>query len=583
MDSELQARVSAWIEQDVDPDAQAELRALLEAGDEAELSERFAGPLTFGTAGLRGVIGAGETRMNRAVVIRTSYGLGQALLARDEGYRERGVVIGYDGRRGSQDFAEDTAGVLAALGFKVRLSDKVCPTPLLAYAVTHFEAAAGVMVTASHNPPEYNGYKVYADNGAQIVPPWDGEIADQIAQAPAAKDVARLSLAEAGERGRLERFGQALDELYLADVLALAADEPPAGRGELSLVYTPMHGVGLHLLAQALERGGYSGLHVVAEQAEPDGEFPTVRFPNPEEPGALDLAKALAEQHGADLILANDPDADRLACVVRSASGELVPLSGNEIGVLLGSYLIQRDPAPAGRPRLTLASIVSSPQLGTYAAAHGVEYAETLTGFKWIANDALSALRERNALFVFGYEEAIGFTVGEVVRDKDGIGAALILCELVATLRQAGKTLLDRLEELHRETGCYVSSQRSTVFPGQEGAETMAKIMESLRQSPPSELAGIEVAAFRDYQVGLRTPAGGEPEPLSLPSSNVLVWELSGGDRIIARPSGTEPKIKFYFDVREPVAAEEPLAAARTRAEERMGRLQEAFVALAQG
>mgnify|MGYP002009992904 CR=1 FL=1 len=583
MDSELQARVSAWIEQDVDPEAQAELRALLEAGDEAELSERFAGPLTFGTAGLRGVIGAGETRMNRAVVIRTSYGLGQALLARDAGYRERGVVIGYDGRRGSKVFAEDTAGVLAALGFTVRLSDKVCPTPLLAYAVTHFEAAAGVMVTASHNPPEYNGYKVYAHNGAQIVPPWDGEIAGQIEQAPAAKDVARLSLAEASEQGKLETFGEALDELYLADVLALASGEPPAGRGELSLVYTPMHGVGLHLLDLALKRGGYTNLHVVAEQAEPDGEFPTLRFPNPEEPGALDLAKALAEQHSADLILANDPDADRLACVVRAASGELVPLTGNEIGVLLGSYLIQRDPAPADRPRLTLASIVSSPQLGTYAAAHGVEYAETLTGFKWIANDALTALAERNALFVFGYEEAIGFTVGEVVRDKDGIGAALILCELVATLKQEGKTLLDRLEELHRETGCYVSSQRSTVFPGQEGSETMAKIMESLRQDPPSELAGIAVAAFRDYQVGLRTPAGGAPEPLTLPKSNVLVWELEGGDRIIARPSGTEPKIKFYFDVREPVAADEALEAARTRAEERMGRLQEAFVALAQG
>lgn len=591
MSEKLAARVRAWIEMDPCPESRAELEALLGAENWSELSERFAGPLAFGTAGLRGVIGAGETRMNRAVVIRTSYGLGKALLARDPGFAERGVAIGYDGRRGSLEFSADAAGVLLALGIRVYLSEKTCPTPLLAFAVTKLEAAAGVMVTASHNPPEYNGYKVYAPNGAQIVPPWDGEIAAQIEAAPGAKDIARADLQESVASGRLSYLGDAMDDDYLAAIGALnrieAADPEGKQREGLKVVYTPMHGVGRDLIVKAFAQAGFKGLSVVPEQAEPDGEFPTVRFPNPEEPGAMDLSLAQAEREGANLIVANDPDADRLACIVRAEDGSFRPLTGNQIGVLLGTYLLEREsllgleaPADADK-RMVAASIVSSPQLGAAAAAMGVYYEETLTGFKWIANQALAAEAERGASFVFGYEEALGYTVGTVVRDKDGVSAAVILCELVAFLANRGETLLDRLDALARRTGAYVSGQRSTVFPGQEGAQTMAAIMEQLRQDPPSEVAGQGVTAFTDIQAGERRPAGGEPEPIRLPKSNVLVFDFAGGDRIIARPSGTEPKIKFYFDVVEPVAEGEAVAAAEARASERMGRLQEAFSALA--
>jgi phosphomannomutase len=587
VNDQLRARVRAWIEQDPDEEARAELEALLAAGDEAELSERFAGPLTFGTAGLRGVLGAGETRMNRAVVIRTSSGLASFLLQADPSFAQRGVVIGYDGRRGSRTFAEDTAAVLSARGIRVRLSDGTCPTPLLAFGVTHYKAAAGVMVTASHNPPEYNGYKVYADNGAQIVPPWDTGIAAAIDAAPGAVEIPLKELEAARSEGLLTSFGADLDDLYLDAILALTC-EGRGGRADLGVVYTPLHGVGRDLIVAAFERAGFEGLQVVAEQAEPDGAFPTVRFPNPEEPGALDLSLALAAKHTAALIVANDPDADRLACVVRAASGEMVQLTGNEIGVILGTYVLQRTPTAGlpldgSGPRLVLASIVSSPQLGAYARLHGVDYAETLTGFKWIANDALSAERERDAQFVFGYEEALGYTVGTVARDKDGIGAALVLCELAATLSLEGKTLLDHLEAVIRETGVYVSGQRSTVFPGQEGQAKMQGIMSHLRQSPPDEIAGQAVEALRDYDTGKRRTQGGETEALTLPRSNVLVFELAGGDRIIARPSGTEPKIKFYFDVCEALREAEAVEDARSRANERMLRLQEAFVDLAQG
>lgn len=590
--SDLAARVSAWIEQDPTPEDRAELEALLEAEAWDELSERFAGPLEFGTAGLRGVIGAGETRMNRAVVIRTSYGLGRALLARDEAYRERGVAVGYDGRRGSLDYARDTAAVLTALGIKVFLTRGTCPTPLLAYAVTDLGAAAGVMVTASHNPPEYNGYKVYAPNGAQIVPPWDTDIAAAIAEAPGARAIERAELDAQETAGRLVYLGSEIEGRYLDAIAALtrldAVDPEGAQRRALSIVYTPLHGVGRDLLVRAFAQAGFERLSVVAEQAEPDGEFPTVRFPNPEEPGALDLALALAEREDARLIVANDPDADRLAVAVRTPAGGFQPLTGNQIGVLLGTYVLEREallglPAPAdAERRMVAASLVSSPQLGAFARAMGVDYEETLTGFKWIANQALAAERERNASFVFGYEEALGYTVGTVVRDKDGISAALVFCELLAFLSARGETLLERLDAISRRTGVYVSGQISTVFPGQEGIQTMAGIMEELRQRPPSEVAGQGVVAFTDIQAGFRRPRGAEPEALRLPPSNVLVFELEGGDRIIARPSGTEPKLKLYFDLNEPVAEGEAVAAASARAQARMTRLQTAFSALAQ-
>ncbi|WP_437961946.1 phospho-sugar mutase [Sorangium sp. So ce119] len=579
-----------WLAHDPDPETQSELRGLIDAarageeGVRAELAERFAGPLEFGTAGIRGVLGAGESRMNRAVILRTTAGLARYLLATlGDKARSAGVVVGYDARRMSREFAEDAACALAAAGIPSHLSPGPCPTPIAAFAVGHLGAAAGVMVTASHNPPEYNGYKVYWDNAAQIVPPHDTGIATAIDASPPADQVPRVPLDEARQRGLVRDFPADLEPAYLRAIRGLAV-RSDGDRG-LRIVYTPLHGVGNRLVREALAQAGFTRVTSVPEQAEPDGAFPTVAFPNPEEKGAMDLAFALAKKEGADLVLANDPDVDRLAVAVRRPDGEYVQLTGNQVGVLLGHYLLTEGGAQGGgsatERRLVLASCVSTPMLGAIAAALGVHYEETLTGFKWIANRAMDIERSTGARFVFGFEEALGYTIGPVVRDKDGIGAAVVLAELAAVRRAEGKTLLDELQALTRTYGLYMSGQRSYTLRGVDGVEKIAAIMAALRKSPPAEIGGVPVVAWRDFEARTRTSSDGRTEPLVLPSSNVLVYELDGGSRIIARPSGTEPKIKFYFDVREQVTADEPLAGAEARAAARLDALARAFSALA--
>ena len=568
-------KAQRWLEQDPDPETQRELKQLIAAGNDHELAERFSGPLEFGTAGLRGILGAGESRMNRAVVRRTSAGLAAYLLEHTADAAERGIVVGYDGRRGSRVFAEDTAAVLAAAGLRVFLSQKVCPTPLVAFAVIDRKAAAGVMVTASHNPPEYNGYKVYAENGAQIVPPADRLIAAAIASGPAANAIHLAAL----DSPRIEPLAEAMDTRYLAAVEQLYPAKGPSR--DLDIVYTPLHGVGNHLLRQAMAAAGFSKVHTVAEQAEPDGSFPTVRFPNPEEDGALDLALALAEKQQAALILANDPDADRLAAVVRTAQG-YVPLSGNEIGTLLGHHALQRDrdhgPKQSGKA-LVITTIVSSPLLGVMAQSFGASYNETLTGFKWIANKAIERQKTEGCRFLMGYEEALGYTVKTVARDKDGIGAAVVFATMAADLKAKGETLVDELTRIYQRFGLYASSQHSLHFPGSEGKSTMAELMSQLRNNPPTEIAGHTVEANRDYLSGKRTVQDGKQESIDLPSSNVLVYELAGGHRVIARPSGTEPKVKVYFDVREPMGDDDSLSAAKERASKTIAKLKDAMLA----
>jgi phosphomannomutase len=548
---ELIATAKAWRDADPDADTRAELDALLAAGS-PELAERFAGPLEFGTAGLRGLIGAGETRMNRAVVRRTTAGLARYLLEHVEGAAARGVVIGYDGRRQSDVFARDAAAVLAAAGIAVHLSDGLVPTPLCAFAVKELGAAAGIMVTASHNPPAYNGYKAYAGNGAQIIPPADVLIAAAIASVGPASDVSLAPL------DGVRSYGEAMKAKYLDAIGALV----PRQARTLPIVYTPLHGVGAELFVRAFAAAGFADVQVVPEQAAPDGAFPTVAFPNPEEPGALDLALALAARLDAPLVIANDPDADRLAAAVRVAKGRYQQLTGNEVGVLLGHHVLTRS---EGADRLVISTIVSSPQLGAIARELGATAAETLTGFKWIANRAMELERTDAKRFVFGYEEALGYSVGTVVRDKDGISAALVLAALAADLHARGETLLDELARIARRFGFYASSQRSLAFPGARGAEAMAAKMDALRAAPPASIAGHAVVATSDCERGVRV-AGARSEPLALPKSDVLVFELEGGHRVIARPSGTEPKMKIYFDVREPMAADEPLDAVRARA-----------------
>lgn len=513
----------AWLAEDPDPATRAELEAVLasvEAGDAAalaDLADRFSGPLEFGTAGLRGALGAGPNRMNRVVVLRAAAGL--AAYLRANGARgEDSVVIGYDARRNSDVFARDTAEVMTGAGLRAHVLPRPLPTPLLAYAVRELGSVAGVMVTASHNPPADNGYKVYLGDGCQIVPPADADIAARIAAVGALADVPR------GTGGTV--LDDSLVDRYLDTVAELAGDGPR----DLVTVYTPLHGVGGVPVVQVLETAGFDAPHVVEAQEEPDGAFPTVAFPNPEEPGALDLALELAARVNADLVVANDPDADRCAAAVPvpgATEGGWRMLRGDEVGALLASHLLAR-----GATGVYACSIVSSSLLGKLAAAAGQPYVETLTGFKWIGR--LEGL-------AFGYEEALGYCVDPTsVRDKDGVSALLLLCELAAALKAEGRTLLDALDDIARTHGLHATDQLSVRVTD---LGIIAAAMERLRATPPTELGGLAVLEAEDLAVG----------SAALPSTDGLRYRLADGARVIVRPSGTEPKIKCYLEVVVPV------------------------------
>ena len=586
----LCALAQQWIADDPDPFTRQELSDLLVAARAqrgaaaAELADRFGATLEFGTAGLRGVLGAGPNRMNRAVVARATWAFARVLLAGVPRAAERGVVVGGDARRMSRELGEDVAAILGAAGIRVLRFGGPVPTPLVGFAVRRLGAAGGIVITASHNPAEYNGCKVYWENGAQIVPPIDERITAAMAQAPPAREIARPALDSLQVGGFVADAPPALERAYLDAVRALAV-HPGEGDRRLRIVYTPMHGVGGSLARRALAEAGFDDVVIVPEQAEPDAAFPTVSFPNPEEDGALDLALALARRVGADLVLANDPDADRLALALPEGTLEAGRrwrrLTGNELGVLLGHYLLTEIRAGSERPRAVLSTIVSSPVLGRIAATLGVRYEETLTGFKWIANRAIELERAGNE-FVFGYEEALGYCIGDAVWDKDGVSAAVLAAEAAAVLRARGKTLRDELDVIARHWGAFVSRQVIFVRKGTAGAAAIHRTMQRLRASPPDSIGDDEVVARADYLARRRTDARtGAVTPLPLPSSNVLGFELASGSRVLARPSGTEPKAKFYFDGSEPVAPGEPVSEAEARAFERLGRLVEAFVALA--
>jgi phosphomannomutase len=512
--------------------------------------------------------------MNRALVRRVTAGLARYLLHAVPEATRQGVVIGRDGRRMSPEFAADVAAVLAGAGIPVHVFEDVAPTPLCAFAVTHLGAAAGVMITASHNPPQDNGYKVYWSNGAQIVPPHDVEISREIDLVGSLEGVPLVGPGDPGENGCYRKVPAGTLDAYLEGLLALRRH--PEAAGDLSIVYTPLHGVGGPCAREVLSRAGYWRLSVVPEQAEPDPDFPTVSFPNPEEKGTMDLALALGRREGAELILANDPDADRLAAIVRQPDGGYRPLTGNEIGLLLAYYLLTENP-PAG-DRLVMTTVVSSSLLRSMAASLDARYAEALTGFKWIANRAIEERERRGTVFVFGFEEALGYTVGELVRDKDGIGAALLFAEMTAHLRAQERSVLDLLETIYRRFGLCLNSQRGLTLPGSEGAARIRAILERLRAHPPRAIAGMGVTAESDLARGTRIEtAGGRESPVDLPPSDVLLYDLEGG-RVLVRPSGTEPKIKFYFEIMEPVSEEEPFPEAETRARSRLQRLETDFL-----
>jgi phosphomannomutase len=525
---DLIARAEAWLAEDPDQETRDELAKLIEAGDVKELSARFSGTLQFGTAGLRGELGAGPMRMNRSVVIRAAAGL--AAYLKKNGRTGGLVVIGYDARHRSADFARDTAAVMTGAGLRAAVLPRPLPTPVLAFAIRHLGAVAGVEVTASHNPPRDNGYKVYLGDGSQIVPPADAEIAAEIDAIASLNDVPR---AEAG----WDTLDESVLDAYLARTDAvLAAGSPRTAR----TVYTAMHGVGKDVLLAAFARAGFPEPVLVAEQAEPDPDFPTVAFPNPEEPGAMDLAFAQARTTGPDLVIANDPDADRCAVAVRDGEDWRM-LRGDEVGALLGAHLVRR-----GATGVLAESIVSSSLLGRIAEKAGLPYEETLTGFKWIAR--VDGLR-------YGYEEALGYCVDpEGVRDKDGITAALLITELASQLKEEGRTLLDLLDDLAVEHGLHATDQLSVRV---QDLSLIADAMRRLREQPPTELAGLAVVRAEDLSQGTDR----------LPPTDGLRYALEGA-RVIVRPSGTEPKLKCYLEVVVPVPDHTALPSARTHATE---------------
>ena len=544
---DLHRDVLAWMADDPDERDRAELSALLrsatgaDAGEAqraaAEISDRFAGRLEFGTAGLRGAVAAGPNRMNRAVVRGTTAALAGWLLYIDPTAAETGVVIGCDARHRSDEFAQEAARVLAGAGIAVHLLPPRQPTPLLAFAVRHLAAAAGIMITASHNPPADNGYKLYLGDGAQIVPPADLEIE------AATRSLGPLSQVPVAplDDPLIVRCGDEVAAAYLDAVCSSAS--APKGAAWLRFTYTPLHGVAGDLALRAFEQAGFPPPDIVEAQFEPDPDFRTVAFPNPEEPGALDLALAQARRSGAELVIANDPDGDRLAVAVPDshAPGGWRTLTGDQVGALLGAYLLGRDvaaaaaaPSATGYP-LVATTIVSATLLASIASAAGAQYAETLTGFKWIARagDLRPEVR-----FIFGYEEALGYTVGTTVRDKDGIGAALAVLSLAAKARSGGDSLLEAYDALEIAHGVHLTEQITVL------TTEPVQVMSRLRIAAPDDLAGQPLTATSDL-------TGGTDE---LPSADVLRYWLRGA-RVVIRPSGTEPKIKAYLEVVEPVIA----------------------------
>lgn len=499
-----------WLAAEPDDDIRAELRSLLD-GDPGELAERFADRLQFGTAGLRAAVGAGPLRMNRLVVRQAAAGLAQYLLDTDPRARDRGVVVGFDARRKSDLFARDTARVMAAYGIPTQLFDQRVPTPVLAWSITALDAAAGIVVTASHNPPADNGYKVYLGDGAQIVPPHDAGISACIERI----DPTAVPISDHTDP-LITTVGDALVDAYVAAIPAVRRRPDVPG---VPVAYTAMHGVGGAVLLRAFEAAGLPAPAVVSEQFEPDGTFPTVAFPNPEEPGAMDLLMEVAAASGAHVAIANDPDADRLGAAIPQPDGSWRRLGGDEIGWLFADYLLGAD---TGADRLVVTTLVSSALLGKMAAEHGVTAAETFTGFKWIAR---AVLDRPDLRFVLGYEQALGYLVAQRPLDKDGISAAVLFAELAAVAAAEGRTLQAWLDDIASRYGRHVLADASVRM---DPVDAVAKVA-ALRADPPPEIGGRAVVSTEEY-----------------PEADLLRFELDGGVRVQIRPSGTEPKVKLY-------------------------------------
>ncbi len=551
--ADYKERYESWLNSPYfDQDTKNELAAIRE--DEAQIQDRFYKDLEFGTGGLRGVIGAGTNRMNIYTVRKATQGLANYIIS--QGGQEKGVAIAYDSRRMSQEFSREAALCLNANGIRTYRFDSLRPTPELSFTVRKLGCIAGIVVTASHNPPEYNGYKVYWEDGAQITAPRDHEIISQVNQVTDYAAVKTMSLQAAVDAGLYQTVGEEIDRAYMDEIKKLAI-QPELIRemaGELKIVYTPLHGTGNLPVRRILSELGFTQVYVVPEQELPDGDFPTVSYPNPEDPKAFTLALELAGKVDADIVLATDPDADRLGVYAKDQkTGEYVSFTGNMSGMLIAEYILSQKQARGLLPEdgALVKTIVTTNMADAVAAAYGTDVIEVLTGFKYIGEQIKFFEGNHSHHYVFGLEESYGCLIGTYARDKDAVSAVMALCETAAFCKKAGMTLWDQMIGMYEKYGYYREGLHTITLKGIDGAAQIREMMEKLRTAPPASLGGLEVLAVRDYEKGVRTDRKtGEESRVTLPKSNVLYYELEQDAWCCARPSGTEPKIKFYFGVK---------------------------------
>ena len=542
-----------WLENPYfDEATKEELKAIKD--DENEIKERFYMDLEFGTAGLRGIIGAGTNRMNIYVVRRATQGLANYIAKVDK--KSQGVAIAYDSRHMSPEFAQEAALCLAANGIKAYIFETLRPTPELSFAVRHLGCVAGINVTASHNPPEYNGYKVYWEDGAQITPPHDSGIMGEVKAISDWNTVKTMDKEDAVKAGLFEVIGQAVDDAYMVELKKqiIHMDAIQAEGRNLKIVYTPLHGTGNIPARRILKELGFENVYVVPEQELPNGDFPTVSYPNPEAAEAFELGLKLAKEVDADIVLATDPDADRLGVRVKDKNGEYHDLTGNMSGCLLANYeLSQRKAVNGSLPEdgALVKTIVTTNLADAIAKGYNVNLIEVLTGFKYIGQQILGFENSGKGTYLFGFEESYGCLIGTYARDKDAIVATMALCEAAAYYKTQGKTLWDAMIDMYEEFGYYKDAIQAVTMKGIEGLQKIQEIMTTLRQNPPAEFAGHKVTAVRDYKLDEITDlATGDKKPTGLPNSNVLYYELTDDAWVCVRPSGTEPKVKFYYGVK---------------------------------
>ncbi len=550
---EYKMKYNEWLNSKViDDESKKELLKIKD--NEKEIEDRFYKDLEFGTAGLRGIIGIGTNRMNKYTVTKATQGLANYIIK--QGMQDRGVAIAYDCRIMSKEFSEETALCLNANGIKTYRFEELRPTPELSFAVRELGCIAGIVITASHNPPEYNGYKVYWEDGAQIVEPTDKEIIEEVNNITDFSKIKTMSKEDAKEKGLYNIIGKEIDDRYIEELKKLIVNQEAINKmqKDLKIVYSPLHGTGYKLVKRILKEIGFENVYLVKEQEEPDGNFPTVDYPNPEDPKAFVLALKLAKEIDADVILANDPDADRLGIYVKDTkTGEYIQFNGNMTGNLICEYILSQKKANGTLPknRAVIKTIVSSNMTDAIAKEYGVKLFSTLTGFKNVAKIIRNFDKDKSYECLFSYEESYGCIIGTHARDKDGIVAVMTVCEAAAYYKMQGLTLWDAMNNMYKKYGYYKERQFSITLKGIDGAEKINKMMENMRNNPPKQISGLKVISFGDYKKQEIIDEKGNITSTRLPKSNVLYFDLEKNAWICVRPSGTEPKIKFYMGVCE--------------------------------